>query len=164
MVEQVFVSLFELSREFQVVPIFIVRWEIFEEFCSLLFDVLFVVFKNIGPLAYVEGARFQPRRYPAFLAERFLMLYFHAKGLRLYGTQILMLEGALRSGLMWISSCAWYISPPLIEYIQLFDKTFAQPIRRTIQFRKSFVLFQQIRDIQMFFVIDSRVLYLVVDA
>jgi len=91
-----YVPLFELSREFQIVPIFILRWEIFEEYCALLFDVLFLVFKNIGPLAEVEGARFQPRRYSAFLAERFLMLYFHAKGLRLFGTQIIMLDGALR--------------------------------------------------------------------
>jgi hypothetical protein len=83
---------FELSREFRFYPIFITRWEIFDEFCSLLFDVLFEVFKNIGALKSEEDIRFPSRRYPAYLSERFMMLYFHAKGLRVHGAQLFSLE------------------------------------------------------------------------
>jgi hypothetical protein len=83
-----------VAHEIRWFPIFITRREIFEEYCTLLFDVLFLVFQRIGTLAMEEGARFQPTRYPAFLAERFLMLYFHAKGLRVYGAQLVILQGA----------------------------------------------------------------------
>jgi len=85
---------FDVAHEIRWFPIFITRWEIFEEYCTLLFDVLFLVFQRIGALAPVDGARFQPTRYPAFLAERFLMLYLHAKGLRVYGAQLVILQGA----------------------------------------------------------------------
>ena len=84
----------ELSYEIRWFPIFITRWEIFDEYCRLLFDVLFLVFQRIGTLPLEEGVRFQPRRYPAFLAERFLALYLHAKGLRVYGAQLFMIDGA----------------------------------------------------------------------
>lgn len=83
---------FEVSREFRFYPVFITRWEIFEEFSSLLFDVLFLVYQKIGYLADEPGVRFQPGRYPAYLSERFMMLYFHAKGLRLHGAQLIALE------------------------------------------------------------------------
>jgi hypothetical protein len=58
----------------------------------LLFDVLFLVFANIGELEKKEGVRFQQSRYPAYLSERFMMLYFHAKGLRIHGAQLFALE------------------------------------------------------------------------
>lgn len=83
---------FEVSREFRFYPVLITRWEIFAEFSSLLFDVLFQVYKTVGPVADEPGVRFQPGRYPAYLSERFMMLYFHAKGLRIHGAQLIALE------------------------------------------------------------------------
>lgn len=83
---------FDVSREFRFYPVFITRWEIFDEFCTLLFDVLFSVFENIGTLRSEDEARFRLERYPAYLSERFMMLYFHAKGLRIHGAQLIALE------------------------------------------------------------------------
>lgn len=83
---------FGVSREFRFYPIFITRWEVFDEFCHLLFSVLFELFRKIGPLQGPDDARFHPKRYPAFLSERFMMLYFQAKGLRVSGTQIFNID------------------------------------------------------------------------
>jgi len=82
----------DLSFEFRFYPIFITRWAVFDEFCSLLFPVLFEVEDRIGALPDIAGQRFQPGRYPAYLSERFWMLYLHARRLRLYGAQLLALE------------------------------------------------------------------------
>lgn len=82
----------DLSFEFRFYPIFITRWPVFDEFCSLLFPVLFEVERHIGILPDIPGQRFQPGRYPAYLSERFWMLYLHARKLRVYGAQLLALE------------------------------------------------------------------------
>lgn len=85
-------DLFDVSYEFRFYPIFITRWDIFEEWCELLFPVLFDVFRKIGPLPEQENVRFQVRRYPAYLSERFFMLYLHARRLRVYGAQVVCFE------------------------------------------------------------------------
>jgi hypothetical protein len=83
---------FETSREFRFYPVFIMPWSIFDEFCSLLFPVLFSVHQKTGSIPHQQGIRFQLNRYPAYLAERFMMLYFHARALRLHGAQLIALE------------------------------------------------------------------------
>lgn len=86
------IDLFEVSYKFRFYPIFITRWEIFAEWCELLFPVLFDVFSKIGALPEQGNVRFQMRRYPAYLAERFFMLYLHARRLRVYGAQVVCFE------------------------------------------------------------------------
>ena len=83
---------FDLSNEFRFYPLYICRRDIFEEFCTLLFGVLFPLYESIGPIADQPGLRYQANRYPAFLAERFMMLYFHARGLRVHGAQLFAFE------------------------------------------------------------------------
>lgn len=82
----------DLSREFHFYPVFITTWKIFDEICTLMFPVLFRVQERVGVLKDQEGERFQPGRYPAYLSERFLMLFAHAKGLRIFGAQLIALE------------------------------------------------------------------------
>jgi len=83
---------FDLSREFRFYPLFLMRWEHFDEFCTLLFKVLFDVFERMGIPADVPNARYQLARYPGYLSERFMMLYFHARRLRVRGTQLIEFE------------------------------------------------------------------------
>lgn len=83
---------FDVSHEFRFYPVFIMPWAVFDEFCSLMFPVLFEVHRRIGPKTDGPGVRFPLKRYPAYLSERFMMLYFQAKGLRLYGAQLIVLE------------------------------------------------------------------------
>ena len=45
----------DLSFEFRFYPIFITRWPVFDEFCSLLFPVLFEVERHIGILPDIPG-------------------------------------------------------------------------------------------------------------
>ncbi len=82
----------DVSHEFRFYPVFITRWDIFDELCSLLFPVLFELRRRIGEKPFTPGARFQLDRYPAYLSERFMMLYLHARRLRVYGAQLIALE------------------------------------------------------------------------
>jgi hypothetical protein len=82
----------EFSQEARFYPVFILRWDEFDRFCGLLFPLLMRLRGEIGDLPDIPGQRFQPNRYPAYLAERFMMLYFHARGLRVHGAQLIALE------------------------------------------------------------------------
>lgn len=83
---------FDVSHEFRFYPIYITRWDIFSEFTTLLFDIILPLWNQIGDIPDTEGARFQLKRYPAYLAERFFMLYLFARRLRVYGAQLITLE------------------------------------------------------------------------
>lgn len=86
------IDFFEYSTEARFYPIYIMRWNDFDEWMTSLFSVLLPVFQEIGDIADIPGARFQPCRYPAYLAERYMMLYFFSKRLKTFGTQIITLE------------------------------------------------------------------------
>jgi hypothetical protein len=80
------------SHEFRFYPIFITRWEIFDELCQLMFPVLFRLFHEVGELSDQRDVRFSINRYPAYIAERFFMLFIHARKLRVFGAQIIATE------------------------------------------------------------------------
>ena len=56
------------------------RREVFADYATRLFRVIDRVSAAIGDRAPVDGARFQPYRYPAYLGERFTGLYLTATG------------------------------------------------------------------------------------
>jgi hypothetical protein len=86
------IKYFDYSFDFYFYPIFIMRTDIFCDFMENLFNVLIPVYAQIGDIKDEEGLRFQNCRYPAYLAERFMMLYFFSNKLKLYGTQLLVTE------------------------------------------------------------------------
>ena len=86
------IEFFQLSHQFHFYLMYIFPRDIFSEYMDILFRVIDPVFQIIGDIPDIEGSRFQPSRYPAYLAERFLMLYVFAKGLKVYDAQIVALE------------------------------------------------------------------------
>lgn len=83
---------YKVSNEFRFYPIFITKWEIFDEYCSILFPILFKLKSIIGDFSHQDNVRFQINRYPAYIAERFFMLFIYSKCLRIYGAQLWAFE------------------------------------------------------------------------
>lgn len=52
------------THEFRFYPIFITKWELFDELCQLLFPVLFRLYLEIGNFSEIDNSRFQIQRYP----------------------------------------------------------------------------------------------------
>lgn len=78
---------FEQSNKFTYCNMFIMGWERFEHYCATLFPVLFEVQRRCpAPADPYQG------RYLGFLAERFMMFYLYAEGLRTMETPIVGLE------------------------------------------------------------------------
>lgn len=71
---------------------FVMRKDDFCNYCSELFKIVNHVFRIHGELDSRPGERFQAYRYPAFLAERFLMFYAWANFRKMINSQIIMLE------------------------------------------------------------------------
>jgi hypothetical protein len=68
----------ELESRFHYGNMIVARAEVFRDYCASLFRVVDRVAAEVGDLAPVEGARYQPFRYPGYLGERFTNLYLLA--------------------------------------------------------------------------------------
>ena len=64
----------------------------FDHYCSHMFAVIDRVFKHIGTLTEVEGARYQPYRYPGYLAERFMVAFINVHRMRFYETAVISID------------------------------------------------------------------------
>lgn len=70
----------------------ICRREIFDLYATQLFDVIDRVVAAVGVLADVPGARYQPGRYPGYLAERFMSAFINANRLKHFEAQVIHFE------------------------------------------------------------------------
>lgn len=70
-------DLFRLTGIGPICNIFVMRRELFSEYCAELFSIIDPIFKKIGPQYDTHG-----NRYPGFLAERFLAFWVHIRRLR----------------------------------------------------------------------------------
>jgi hypothetical protein len=66
----------------------IAKKPMFDLYAEELFGVLDPVFEEIGIPDGVEGARYQPYRYPAYLAERFMAAFLRVHKLNYYEAQL----------------------------------------------------------------------------
>lgn len=73
---------FACETRFYYGNMFVMRNKIFKDYADSLFRVIGKSYQAIGVPSEVPGARYQPYRYPGYLAERFLGLYLHKTGLR----------------------------------------------------------------------------------
>lgn len=81
-----------LEKRFFVGNIFIFKKEIFEKYCEDLFHVIFDVYKECGSYSEIEGARYQPFRYPGYLAERFMTAFINANRIKYFEAQVLTID------------------------------------------------------------------------
>ena len=81
-----YVPLFACSNRQTVYNMFVMPWATFDAYCHDLFAVIDACFEtcDVGYGSYND-------RYPGFLAERYLGLWLHAKGLRAAEVPMLML-------------------------------------------------------------------------
>lgn len=70
----------------------IARRSFFDHYCSHLFAVIDRVFEQVGEVPAVEGARFQPFRYPGYLAERFMAAFINVHRIRFYEASVIVTE------------------------------------------------------------------------
>jgi hypothetical protein len=71
-------GILELESRFHYGNMLVARTEVFRDYCARLFRVVDHVAEKVGDLPAVEGARYQPFRYPGYLGERFTNLYLVA--------------------------------------------------------------------------------------
>ena len=69
----------------------IVRRSLFDEYCTCLFDVIDETFNECGIPEEVLQARYQPFRYPGYLAERFMSAFVNIKNLKVYEADVFAL-------------------------------------------------------------------------
>lgn len=67
----------------------ICKREFFDRYCSQLFPIINRIFEMQGIKADVEGARWQPYRYPGYLAERFMTAFINANRVKYYEAEVI---------------------------------------------------------------------------
>jgi len=63
--------------------------EFFDHYCSQLFPIINRIFEIQGIKPDVEGARWQPYRYPGYLAERFMTAFINANRVKYYEAEVI---------------------------------------------------------------------------
>lgn len=81
-----------LSNKFHFNNIVVTTKPWLDAYAAELFPALDMLVKHFGFPAPQPGKRFQEHRYPAYLAERFLMFYLHANSVRAYDAQLVTLN------------------------------------------------------------------------
>lgn len=81
-----------LERRNFLCNMMITRRSIFNEYCSELFDVIDKVFQDCGIPDEIPGARYQPFRYPGYLAERFMSAFINVYKPKIYEANVITLN------------------------------------------------------------------------
>lgn len=81
-----------LTNKAHFFNMFVSSWSWLDRYAGQLFGMLEVLIDQLGFPAPELGRRFQEHRYPAYLAERFFMLYLFANQTRVYEAQLVLLE------------------------------------------------------------------------
>ena len=68
----------------------ICKRSIFDLYCSQLFTVINRVFSKVGIMNEIAGVRYQPYRYPGYLAERFMSAFINANKLSYYEADVVV--------------------------------------------------------------------------
>jgi hypothetical protein len=82
-----YMSWFELSNTAHFSSVMICGRSVLNEYCATLFNILDYLTERLGVLPDVIGQRYQPTRYPSYLAERFLNVWILSKRLRKFEAQ-----------------------------------------------------------------------------
>lgn len=82
-----YMALFEGTNLVTAFNMMVTRREIFNRYCEDLFKILDVVFEKVGPRVH-----FYQRRYPGFLAERFLLMWLRHERLRVAEVPMILLD------------------------------------------------------------------------
>jgi hypothetical protein len=70
------------------------RREVFDRYATQLFHVIDRVYAAVGARDSSAGARFDPRRYPGYLGERFMSAFLNSNRLKYYEAQVVFLPDA----------------------------------------------------------------------
>ena len=79
----------DIDNRIHIGNMIICKRDIFKMYASQLFFVIDRAFNEIGISEPIEGARYQPYRYPGYLAERFTTAFINANKLSYYEAQVL---------------------------------------------------------------------------
>jgi hypothetical protein len=85
--------LMDCENRLHIGNMLIAKKEIFDLYAGELFGVIDAVFDEVGALEAVENARYQPFRYPGYLAERFTSAFIRAHRLNAYEAQVVLIQG-----------------------------------------------------------------------
>jgi hypothetical protein len=86
------VGYYNSARNFYWGNMLVASSEIFKDYSLSLFRVIHKVYNRVGDIEDVPGTRYQPCRYPGYLAERFMGLYIYARRLRNFETPTIWLS------------------------------------------------------------------------
>ncbi len=78
-----------LEQRFFVGNMFVFKNELFQKYCQDLFRVIFNTYKKCGSYKPVQDMRYQPFRYPGYLAERFMTAFVNANKAKYFETQVI---------------------------------------------------------------------------
>jgi hypothetical protein len=70
----------------------ITRRSMFNQYCAELFATIDKVYEEIGIPTEIPGARYQPFRYPGYLAERFMSAFVNAHKLKVFEANVIILN------------------------------------------------------------------------
>lgn len=86
------VSYFDLETRFYCGNIFVTTPEKFRQFAKSLFRVVDHVYEELGEIEDMPEVRYAPHRYPGYIADRFMGLYIHKMGLRVFEAPMVWLN------------------------------------------------------------------------
>jgi len=70
----------------------ICKRELYDHYCSQLFSVIDRVFNEVGKIDELTDARYQPFRYPGYLAERFMIAFINVYKPRIFEADVIVTE------------------------------------------------------------------------
>ncbi len=79
----------DIDNRFRIGNMIICKKNIFDLYAHQLFFIIDSVFDRLGRPDAVEGSRYQPYRYPGYLAERFTTAFINANKLSFFEAQII---------------------------------------------------------------------------
>jgi hypothetical protein len=83
---------FDYETRFHYGNMLIAKRPDFDRYCESMFRVVDRVYAEFGEIPDEPGVRYQPSRYPGYLAERYLGLYMHKTGIRHFETPAIWLD------------------------------------------------------------------------
>lgn len=85
-------SYFEHETRFYCCNMFVTHYEKFRDYLQSLFRVIDAVYSDFGDLEDMPDVRYQPHRYPAYIAERYLGFYLFKTTQTAFETPMIWLE------------------------------------------------------------------------
>lgn len=83
----------DVDNRFHLGNMIICKKNTFDLYASQLFFIINNVYRELGAADPIENARYQPYRYPGYLAERFTTAFINANRLSYYEAQVINISG-----------------------------------------------------------------------